>query len=181
MKRVRSLLKYVEDRASGSVKLTQDGKNTFKLLEQGVRNGGHDNAGGRGGGSRATGGPRHEEIQVRATGRAIFRALQLAVRLQQEMIWRVRFETVSVGAVDDIVERRRSKQKSQNDKKDDESNEQKEMEHAEESMDVEGGVGNEEDVDRERQASKKQEQEEMDVKQSRIRLVNCFIIYVGLR
>lgn len=108
----------MEGRSSGDVQLSRDGRGLLNRLESDVRNGGNrKNGGGTRGGFRGKGKgiggkeiedaarPRDEEIQLRATGRAIQKALQIAVSLQGEVDLRVRFETTSVGAVDDIVEK----------------------------------------------------------------------------
>jgi len=133
------------------------------LLEKGIANGGGGNKGSR---------PRDEEVQVRATGKAISKALSVAVRLQQEVGWRVRFETVSVGAVDDIVERRRPKKVGGKEKGD------VKQEECGMSVDVNQEGGQDVDMD---DVKEEDDAEDMDIEESRIRRVSCFIIYVGLK
>lgn len=165
LKRIRKLLSHIEDRASGAIKLTRDGKDTFKAIEKGLQNGG----------GKGKERPRDEEVQVRATGRAIGKALQVAIRLQLEEGWRVRFETGSVGAVDDVVERMRPKKESKKGKE--------EMSTTEEKVDH--GVEEDKDVDMDAPehniANIEDDIEEADIEESRVRRVSCFIIYVGLK
>lgn len=153
------------------MKLTRDGRDTFKLIEKGISNGGKAGEKSR---------PRDEEVQLRATGRAIAKALQVAIRLQKEEGWKVRFETASVGAVDDVVERVHPKTN-------------KKSEKAKKKESKSGGEGEGMDVDNDVEEESRDvemgdagdanegEAEEEDLEESRIRRVSCMIIYVGLR
>lgn len=157
------------------------------MIEKAVRTGGDG-----GNGEKR---PRDEEVQIRATGKAIGKAMNVAVRLGQEEGWKVRFETGSVGAVDDVVERRRPKVEKRKKNADKEvvgetlvGGEEGTEEEEEEEEKMEGKEEKDEDVDMNEGDTEARDldseqlgQEEGDIEESRVRYVSCFIIYVGLR
>lgn len=91
-KRVRKLLSHIEKRSRGKVDLI-NGKGSDK---QKLRALGEQGSGGRG--------KEPEEVMLKATGKAIEKALSLALFFQSQKDCRVRIRTGSVGVVDDIVE-----------------------------------------------------------------------------
>ena len=164
----------MEGRAAGDLQLVngRNGREVLSKIEAAVAGfgGGRGGRSGKGkgkgsavGGGNGNGGrnPREEEIQLRATGRAIQKALQIAVSLQQEEGLRVRFETASVGAVDDVVEK---------------ASVRKEVKGTGEEgkEDVEAEDGNAMDVDGDKE-------EDIEIEESRVRRVSCLIIFVGLK
>lgn len=162
----------MEGRAAGDLQLVngKDGREVLRRIEASVagRGGSGGNGGGRfgrggvgnrNGGDNAVSRPREEEIQLRATGRAIQKALQIAVQLQGEEGLKVRFETGSVGAVDDIVEKPATQKEGKKDEGGDADAEEGEK------MDVDGDDG----------------EDEVEIEESRVRRVSCLIIFVGLK
>ncbi|KAL8998841.1 MAG: hypothetical protein Q9169_002179 [Polycauliona sp. 2 TL-2023] len=89
VKRVRKLLHLIDKRAVGKVDLGdgQKGKDTLSALE----------------GNNEPSGKEPEEVVLKATNRAIEKALGLGIFFQGQGDVRVRLRTGSVGAVDDIV------------------------------------------------------------------------------
>ncbi|KAL8675213.1 MAG: hypothetical protein Q9168_000333 [Polycauliona sp. 1 TL-2023] len=89
VKRVRKLLHLIDKREVGKVDLGdgRKGKETLRVLE------GHSQASGK----------EPEEVILKATNRAIEKALGLGIFFQGQGDVRVRLRTGSVGAVDDIV------------------------------------------------------------------------------
>lgn len=93
LKRVKQLLNHVDKRATQAV-LARSGKRK-----------------GRGGRAQPSGRDKealeqieHEPVFVKATGKAVDKALGLAVVMMKERNWEVRVRTGSVCAIDDIVE-----------------------------------------------------------------------------
>lgn len=88
MKRVQKLLGHIEARSTPHVKLTKNGdKEILKAIREGIEE------------SRKGG----EEVVMKATGKAIEKALQLALWFQGQEDVVVKIRTGSVGAVDDVV------------------------------------------------------------------------------
>jgi ribonuclease P/MRP protein subunit POP7 len=86
-KRVRKYLEEIDKRALGKIDLLGPGKDRQKMQSM-----------GRGGEARAK-----EEVLVKATGKAIEKALRVALFFQEQEDCLVRLRTGSVGAVDDIL------------------------------------------------------------------------------
>jgi ribonuclease P/MRP protein subunit POP7 len=95
VKRVRKLLSRIEDRAAGPVSLSGNPAAALRSLRAAVDRK-CDVAGG--GGAK-----RSEEVVMKATGKAIEKAMQLALYWQGQEDVLVRVRTGSVGAVDDVV------------------------------------------------------------------------------
>ncbi|KAI9670725.1 MAG: hypothetical protein M1817_003835 [Caeruleum heppii] len=87
VKRVRRLLGGIDKRSMGEVDLFSKAKDRAKIAQTGK---------GRGG--------EREEVLLKATAKAIEKALGLALYFQGQEDCRVRLRTGSVGAVDDILE-----------------------------------------------------------------------------
>jgi ribonuclease P/MRP protein subunit POP7 len=88
VKRVQKLLGHIEARSTPHVKLTKNGdKEILKAIREGIEE------------SRKGG----EEVVMKATGKAIEKALQLALWFQGQEDVVVKIRTGSVGAVDDVV------------------------------------------------------------------------------
>ncbi|KAL9603585.1 MAG: hypothetical protein Q9219_001088 [cf. Caloplaca sp. 3 TL-2023] len=95
VKRVRKLFSLAEKRALGSVKLVDSkasDKQKIRELERAVKDGADGGKKGRG-----------EEVVLKATNRAIEKALGLGVFFQGQEDCRVRLRTGSLGVVDDVV------------------------------------------------------------------------------
>ena len=86
VKRVRKLLAILDKRALGDVDLFAKSKDAAKLAQIASARSGQ------------------EEVVLKATARAIERALGVALFFQGQPDYRVRFRTGTVGVVDDIVE-----------------------------------------------------------------------------
>jgi ribonuclease P/MRP protein subunit POP7 len=87
VKRVRKLLDAIDKRETGNVNLLSQRKGNCKTVQTGRRGKGEA-----------------EEVSLKATARAIEKALNLAIFFQGQEDCRVRIRTGSVGVVDDIVE-----------------------------------------------------------------------------
>ena len=95
MKRVRKYLSEIDKRALGKIDLLGPGKDRTKIRSVGRGRGGDgEGAGGKG----AEG----EEVLVKGTGKAIEKALRVALFFQGQQDCVVRLRTGSVGAVDDV-------------------------------------------------------------------------------
>jgi len=94
VKRVRKLLDVAEKRAVQSSK-AQPLTKKARREQDGVRAAAEAMVDARGG-------RQNEAVLIKGTGRAIEKVLNLAVWFQSQVDCRVRFETGSVGAVDDI-------------------------------------------------------------------------------
>ncbi|KAL8699651.1 MAG: hypothetical protein Q9201_005880 [Fulgogasparrea decipioides] len=98
VKRVRKLLALVEQRSSGKINLIDDGNNNGRTHKQKLRALTQSVGGGVGGGKMK------EEVILKATNRAIEKALGLAVFFQGQEDLRVSLRTGSQGVVDDVEE-----------------------------------------------------------------------------
>ncbi|KZF21522.1 hypothetical protein L228DRAFT_155092 [Xylona heveae TC161] len=87
VKRVRKFLEQVDKRTMGKVDLLGPGKDAAKIAQTGRTEQGEP-----------------EEILIKATGKAIEKALNLGLFFQGQEDCRVRIRTGTVGTVDDIVE-----------------------------------------------------------------------------
>lgn len=90
IKRVRHLLSKAEDRDTQSL-ISRKTPLDAKRVEAAIAGGQEEKKGNR------------EEIYVKATGRAIERALQVALFFQQQSDCRVRISTGTADAIDDII------------------------------------------------------------------------------
>jgi len=105
LKRVRSLLGHVDKRGVQAA-LTVSGRGRGRGRGRGGI--GLGNGGGRGGGQAngrgfAQNEAEREAVVVKATGKAVEKAMGLAVAMMAEKGWRVRVKTGSVAAIDDVV------------------------------------------------------------------------------
>ncbi|CAD6498939.1 BgTH12-04595 [Blumeria graminis f. sp. triticale] len=96
IKRVRSLLSHVESRSSASdaaALLQRDPRSFMRSVaaERATRK------------TNSDGGKRMEEVVIKASGKAIEKALQIAAWWQSQDDVKVELQTASVGAIDDIV------------------------------------------------------------------------------
>ncbi|KAH0543737.1 hypothetical protein FGG08_001919 [Glutinoglossum americanum] len=87
VKRVRKLLDAIEKRETGNFDLSGKGKDKTKISQTGRKRKGEP-----------------EEVSLKATAKAIEKALNLAIFFQGQKDCRVRIRTGSVGVVDDIIE-----------------------------------------------------------------------------
>lgn len=94
IKRVRHLLSKAEDRDTQSL-LPRKTPLDAKTIEAAIAEGQGEKKGKR------------EEIFVKASGRAIERALQVALFFQQQSDCRVRISTGTADAIDDIIVKRK--------------------------------------------------------------------------
>ncbi|KAL8710560.1 MAG: hypothetical protein Q9225_007265 [Loekoesia sp. 1 TL-2023] len=104
VKRVRKLLSLIEKRVIGKVDLVNGAGNDrqkLRALEKSIEE--DDGGGGKGGGKQK------EEVILKATNRAIEKALGLGLFFQGQDDCRVRLRTGSLGTVDDVVEEERPK------------------------------------------------------------------------
>lgn len=85
-KRIRKYLAEIDKRAMGKFSLLEDGNDREKVRRAGK---GRDAA--------------SEEVLVKATGKAIEKALQVALYFQAQKDCMVKLKTGSVGAVDDVI------------------------------------------------------------------------------
>ncbi|KAL8725257.1 MAG: hypothetical protein Q9181_006482, partial [Wetmoreana brouardii] len=98
VKRIRKLLSLIEKRSTGKINLIDDGSNKGRSDKQKLRALAQTVGGGVGGGKVK------EEVILKATNRAIEKALGLAVFFQGQENLEVRLRTGSQGVVDDIEE-----------------------------------------------------------------------------
>ncbi|KAF2709655.1 hypothetical protein K504DRAFT_432453 [Pleomassaria siparia CBS 279.74] len=162
VKRVRSLLDHIASRAQQSAlsvsktQLQANGRLDPRQVERSIA----EAAGKR----DADDGDR-EEVYLKASGKAIHRALEIGVYFQKEADCRVRVEIGSVRAIDDI-----------------ELGEKEEEEEDADEMEVDGGEGAEDKAKEVKKSNRRRRSmRDEDVPETRIRTLSVVTVAISLR
>jgi ribonuclease P/MRP protein subunit POP7 len=174
VKRVRRLLREIDKRATQSV----ISKNTSSSHHNRRFHGDKILAAAIADSERSGDGKAGEEVLIKATGRAIQKAVNLAEFFKQSDNLRVRMKTGSLWAIDDVV-------KNSEDEMEDDSSDEKEgkLDSSTNAKDGETEPG-EEDKDSEGEAPRLDsgfEDKEEDVPETRVRQISVMEVAVSLR